>query len=193
MLSAARKLVLKSKAELGQAEVSAPDAEGDLFADCSEVGSPLQQLPGAQLVGRRCCRPVTAAALCRLQKQYHTAVTTSPGAQIWLQAHLHPDAHDEGGLACTNLELLEAQRRWAHAVDGRTPSVARRSCAPAPLPQACAAPRTLARPGAEACACRAAFPSPCSAVVEVIKSLGKNLLTGAQRRQPRQLAKPPSS
>lgn len=43
------------------------------------------------------------------------------------EAHLHPDAHSEGGLAFANLELLEAQR---------------------------------------------------SAVVEVIKSLGKNLLTG---------------
>ncbi|KAL4458310.1 hypothetical protein ABPG75_013175 [Micractinium tetrahymenae] len=43
------------------------------------------------------------------------------------EAHLHPDAHDEGGLACTNLELLEAQR---------------------------------------------------GAIVEVIKSLGKNLLAG---------------
>lgn len=27
------------------------------------------------------------------------------------EAHLHPDAHSEGGLAFANLELLEAQRR----------------------------------------------------------------------------------
>lgn len=30
-----------------------------------------------------------------------------------LQVHLHPDAHEDGGLACTNLQLLEAQRRCA--------------------------------------------------------------------------------
>lgn len=43
------------------------------------------------------------------------------------EVQLHPDAHDEGGLACTNMQLLEAQR---------------------------------------------------GAIVEVVKSLGRNLLTG---------------
>lgn len=75
-------------------------------------------------------RKVRLSSLARSKSASTDAQSAEEDGEAFTDAaevHLHPDAHDEGGLACTNLELLEAQR---------------------------------------------------GAIVEVIKSLGKNLLAG---------------
>ena len=38
------------------------------------------------------------------------AYRNKPAAHLQ-EAQLHPDAHDDGGLACSNAELLEVQRK----------------------------------------------------------------------------------
>lgn len=82
------------------------DSDGDTFEDADEVSAgraetlewlppPLPPLP----------LPPRTPPAALIQRSFHFC--------CWLlQVHLHPDAHEDGGLACTNLQLLEAQRRW---------------------------------------------------------------------------------
>ncbi|KAL4423109.1 hypothetical protein ABPG77_004792 [Micractinium sp. CCAP 211/92] len=75
-------------------------------------------------------KKVRLSSLARSKSATEDAVAPEEDGEAFAdaaEAQLHPGAHDEGGLACTNMELLEAQR---------------------------------------------------SAIVEVIKSLGRNLITG---------------
>ncbi len=86
-----------------------------------------------------------------------------------VQALLHPDAHEEGGLGFTDKELLERQRGCAGpALPGFLPRQT------APLSVYCELPGRII----------ASLNQPmfiffvCRAVVEVVKNLGSSLLTG---------------
>ena len=112
MLSAARRALGGGSKSGGPQEARVVvDSEGDSFADCTEVGRGMR---GWSWMGRYLLRRIQPCCHCRAaaprqrRSRRHCAGASPP---LTLQAHLHPDAHDEGGLACTNLELLEGQRR----------------------------------------------------------------------------------
>ena len=100
------------------------------------------------------------------------------------QAQLHPDAHEEGGLACTNKELMEAQRRWVAGCAVCSLRVLQLACSRSPM-LAAAPPRHEPPDPSPPPVHAPLHPSqlcPLSlrdrAIVDVIKGLGKNLLAG---------------
>lgn len=103
------------------------------------------------------------------------------------EVHLHPDAHSDGGYACNNAELMKQQRGWVSAgtrresLTGTNPGmgpgkghqgpggglIAGRIPHP-PKASLCPTQSTTSTP----------FPPLRSAIMEVVKGLGKNLLMG---------------
>lgn len=112
------KRLLSRKSEIAD-EAATADSEGDLFEEADEARGPgrlpVTRRKAGWLPFTRRRRRRRSSRRRPLVQALHVRPIHAAAARLPLQAQLHPDAHDEGGLACNNKELLEAQRRWAGA------------------------------------------------------------------------------